>query len=197
MIIDRYLLSQLRNALSPGKVTILYGPRQVGKTTLVTELLSTTARKAQLINADELRVREALASQNTRILSNLLGDNELLIIDEAQRVENIGLNLKILVDQHPETAFVATGSASFELANKISEPLTGRSLTYTMYPVSFGEIRRSIGRFEARQQLDRWLIWGGYPEIVLEENARTRERLLGELVGSYLYRDLLEIEGLR
>lgn len=197
MKIQRYLLSQLQDAITPGKVVVLYGPRQVGKTTLVTELLDNTDLKAQLINADELRYREALASQDRQALGNLLADNELLIIDEAQRVENIGLNLKILVDQFPGAALIATGSASFELANKISEPLTGRSLTYYMYPVSYGEIHQTFGPFEAREQLDRWLIWGGYPEIAVEESTQRREQLLGELVGSYLYRDLLELDGLR
>jgi predicted AAA+ superfamily ATPase len=197
MKIERYLLSLLQDAITPGKVVVLYGPRQVGKTTLATELLDYTDLKVQLINADELRYREALASQDRQVLGNLLADNELLIIDEAQRVENIGLNLKILVDQFPGAAIIATGSASFELANKISEPLTGRSLTYYMYPVSYGEIQQTFGPFEAREQLDRWLIWGGYPEIAVEESTQRREQLLGELVGSYLYRDLLELDGLR
>jgi predicted AAA+ superfamily ATPase len=197
MKIKRYLLSQLKEAITPGKVVVLYGPRQVGKTTLVTELLAVTERKAHLITADELRYREALASQDRQTLGDLLADNELLIIDEAQRVENIGLNLKILVDQYPEAAFIATGSASFELANKVSEPLAGRTLTYYMYPVSYGEIQQTFGPFEAKEQMDRWLIWGGYPEIVGEESTQRRTQLLGELVGSYLYRDLLELEGLR
>lgn len=197
MKIDRYLLSKLNDAITPGKVVVLYGPRQVGKTTLVTELLANTELKAQLINADELRYREALASQDRRVLGNLLADNELLIIDEAQRIENIGLNLKILVDQFPGAELIATGSASFELANKVSEPLTGRTLTYYMYPVSYGEIQQTFGPFEAREQLDRWLIWDGYPEITLEESTQRRDQLLGELVGSYLFRDLLELHGLR
>jgi len=197
MIIKRYLLSQIGSAITPGKVVVLYGPRQVGKTTLLMELLATTGKKTKLVNADELRYREPLASQDMRILGDLLGDHELLIIDEAQRVENIGLNLKILVDQFPHAAFIATGSASFDLANKISEPLTGRSLTYHMYPVSYSELTEAFGLFEARMDLDRWLIWGGYPEIVSERRTEKREQLLEELVGSYLYRDLLEMEGVR
>jgi predicted AAA+ superfamily ATPase len=178
MKIERYLLSQLHDAITPGKVVVLYGPRQVGKTTLVTELLANTELKAQLINADELRYREALASQDRRVLGNLLGDNELLIIDEAQRIENISLNLKILVDQFPGAALIATGSASFELANKVSEPLTGRTLTHFMYPVSYGEIQQTFGLFEAREQLERWMIWGGYPEITVEESTQRRDQLL-------------------
>jgi uncharacterized protein len=153
--------------------------------------------KSRLVNADELIYREALASQNRQRLGELLVDAELLVIDEAQRVPDIGINLKILVDSFPEARFLATGSASFELANKISEPLTGRTLTFNMYPVSYSELRQTLGALETRAQLERWLIWGGYPGVVTQNNPVLRERFLGEIVGSYLYRDILEHEGLR
>jgi hypothetical protein len=197
MIIPRLLQTQIEAAITPGKVVVLYGPRQVGKTTLVSELLAGTTLRARFINADELAYREALASENRHVLGNLLGDAELLVIDEAQRVPNIGLNLKILVDTFPHAALLATGSASFDLANQIAEPLTGRALTYTLYPISFGEITQAFGLFEAERQLERWLIWGGYPTIVTTEAAALRERLLGELVGAYLYRDILQMDGVR
>ncbi|MHB1356207.1 MAG: ATP-binding protein [Anaerolineae bacterium] len=197
MIIKRLLLAQLQSALTHGKVTVLYGPRQVGKTTLVLDLLAGLTIPHRYINADELVYREALASQDRRILGDLLGDNQLLAIDEAQRVPNIGLNLKILVDNYPHATIVATGSASFELASKISEPLTGRKRTLNLYPISYAEIAQQLGAFDARAQLERWLIWGGYPAVVTTESAAVRETLLGELVGSYLYRDILEMEGVR
>ncbi len=197
MLIQRFLQAQLKNALTPGKVLVLYGPRQVGKTTLVNELLAHVTVPHRYISADELVYREALASQNRRTLGELLGDNLLLVIDEAQRVPNIGLNLKILVDNFPQATVVATGSASFDLANKVSEPLTGRKRTLELYPVSYGEIAQTWGEFEARVQLERWLIWGGYPAVVTTESAAVRESLLGELVGSYLYRDILELDGVR
>jgi predicted AAA+ superfamily ATPase len=199
MKIARILLSSLPGLILPGKVTILYGPRQVGKTTLVSDFLAlpTTTQKHRLINADELVYREVLSSQARQQLADLLGDNQLLVIDEAQRVPNIGINLKILIDNYPQVSIIATGSASFELANQISEPLTGRTLTYCLYPVSYAEIRQTFGVFEARSWLERWLVWGGYPAIVTTESATLREKLLGELVGSYLYRDLLELDGIR
>lgn len=196
MKISRLLLRQLQVAIQPGKVTILYGPRQVGKTTLVTDLLAETALSHTYINADELTYREALASQNKRTLSELLGGSRLLVIDEAQRVPDIGLNLKILVDNNPQAAIVATGSASFDLARKVSEPLTGRKFTLVLYPVSYPELAATLGSFEAHAQLERWLVWGGYPAIVTAEPSM-RERLLAELVGSYLYRDILELDGVR
>jgi hypothetical protein len=197
MKIHRTLLHHLRGFIEPGRVLVIYGPRQVGKTTLVKELLTSLSISSKFINADELIYREALGSQNRQRLGEVLGDAALLVIDEAQRVPEIGLNLKILVDSFPQAAIIATGSASFDLANKISEPLTGRKLTFNLYPVSYGEIRQTFGALEARAHLERWLVWGGYPEIVATENPTRRERLLGELTGAYLYRDILELEGVR
>jgi len=197
MKIKRSILTQIKDYLMPGKVLVVYGPRQVGKTTLANDLLASVTLRSRFINADELVYREALASQSYQILGELLGDAELLVIDEAQRVPNIGINLKILVDSFPHAIIMATISASFELANQISEPLTGRSLTFTMYPVSYREVRNKFGMFEARAQLERWLTWGGYPAIVTQDNPVLRERLLSEITGAYLYRDLLELEGIR
>lgn len=197
MKIQRALFSQIQEYLLPGKVLVLYGPRQVGKTTLAQDLLTISPLKSHFINADELFYREALASQDKQRLKELLGDTKLLIVDEAQRVPNIGLNLKILVDNFPDVHILATGSASFDLANKISEPLTGRKITFTLFPVSYGEIQENIGALDARKQLERWLIWGGYPEIISAESPKLRSRFLDELVGSYLYKDLLEMENIQ
>ena len=197
MKIQRSLLSQIQNSLLPGKVLVLYGPRQVGKTTLAHDLLASTPYKSKFVNADELMYREALSSQNSRQLAEVLENAELLVIDEAQRIPNIGINLKILVDTFPSVRIIATGSASFELANKISEPLTGRKLTFNLFPVSYHELNQTMGSLEARNQLERWMIWGGYPAIATTDDPSLRERLLGELVGSYLYRDILELDGVR
>lgn len=197
MQIQRALLSKLQDYLLPGKVLVLYGPRQVGKTTLVHSLMEATSLRSRFVNADELLYREALASQDKQRLKEVFGDAELLIVDEAQRVPEIGLNLKILVDSFPDVRILATGSASFDLANKISEPLTGRKITFTLYPISYNEIVQEFGTLEARNQIERWLVWGGYPAILTTDNPELRTRLLGELVGSYLYRDILEMEVIR
>lgn len=188
---------QLEHLLIPGKVTIIYGPRQVGKTTLVTDVLQTLPYASRLINADELVYRDILASQDLHRLAELASGVDLLVIDEAQRVPDIGINLKLLIDNHPGLILLVTGSASLELANQVSEPLTGRKITLTLYPVSYPELRDTFGTVEARTMLDRWLIWGGYPEIVTTGERTFRERLLGELTGSYLYRDLLILEDIR
>lgn len=197
MKINRALLPQIKDMLIPGKVLVLYGPRQVGKTTFANDLIASVTLRSRFINADEIIYREALASQSRQRLGELLGDAELLVIDEAQRVTNIGLNLKILVDSFPQAVILATGSASFELANKISEPLTGRTLTLNLYPVSYAEIRQAFGAIEARSQLERWMVWGGYPAVTTLNDPALRERLLGEITGAYLYRDILEMEGIR
>jgi predicted AAA+ superfamily ATPase len=179
----------------PGKVLVLYGPRQVGKTTLAQDLLASIQLRSRFVNADELIYREPLSSQNRQRLGEVLGDADLLVIDEAQRVPNIDINLKILIDSSPRATILATGSASFDLANKITEPLTGRKLTFNLFPVSYPEIRETLGAIEARSQLERWLVWGAYPAIVTTGQPALREKLLGELVGSYLYRDVLELDG--
>lgn len=197
MIIDRILLAQIQKSLLPGKVVVLYGPRQVGKTTLARQLESSTSFRTRFISADEVIYREALGSQNRQILDEILGNARLLIIDEAQRVSDIGINLKILIDNHPDSTILATGSASFDLANKISEPLTGRKLTFNLYPLSYNEVRQAFGSLEAQKSLDRWLVWGGYPAIVTTNELELKEKLLGELVGSYLYRDILELDSVR
>lgn len=197
MKIQRLLLSDIQKSIIFGKVLVLYGPRQVGKTTLAKDLLASLPLRTRFVNADEFLYREALASQNLKTLNEVLGDAEFLVIDEAQRVPEIGLNLKILIDDNPNVAILATGSASFELANKINEPLTGRKLTFTLYPFSYPELRRSLGTLETRNQLERWLVWGAYPVMATTDDPVLRERFLGELVGSYLYRDLLELEGVR
>ena len=197
MLFKRSLLPKLINSLLPGKVVVLYGPRQVGKTTLCKEIITVSPLRSKFINADELIYREALSSQNSQRLGEVIGDAELLIIDEAQRVPSIGLNLKIMVDTFPKVKVIATGSSSFDLANQISEPLTGRSLTYTLFPISYREISETLGKLESRNQLERWLIWGGYPAITSTDNPELREQLLGNLVGSSLYRDILELDGIR
>lgn len=191
------MLEILNSHMIQGKVIVLYGPRQVGKTTLVKSLMELTSLRVRFINADEIIYREILSSQSLPRLAEIVGDTELLILDEAQRVENIGLNLKLIIDNYPQLRIISTGSASFELANKVSEPLTGRKLTYTLYPVSYAELGKTIGKVETRNQLERWMIWGGYPEIVCTDDISLRETLMGEIVNSYLYRDILEMEDIR
>jgi predicted AAA+ superfamily ATPase len=160
-------------------------------------MIESVAFRSKFVNADELIYREAFSSQNRHRIGEVLGDAELLVIDEPQRVPEIGLNLKILVDSFPNARVIATGSASFDLANKISDPLTGRKLTFNLYPASYEELKQTFGALEARSNLERWLVWGGYPAIVTTDTLTLRQHLLGELVDSYLYRDILDMKGVR
>lgn len=197
MVIPRIAIGNILKKLDKGKVLVLYGPRRVGKTTLIKELLSLQKDKHLLLNGDELSVRESLSSQDKQTLTELLSDNKILAVDEAQRVDNIGLNLKILVDNFPDRIFLASGSASFDLANKVGEPLIGRKNTSLLYPICFEELKAVFGPYETKKQLERWLIFGTYPEVVTQEDVQERKNYLDELVGSYLYKDILEMEGVK
>jgi predicted AAA+ superfamily ATPase len=149
------------------------------------------------MSGDNLRDREALRIADVRNLREVVGDAQLLVIDEAQRVENIGLSLKIVVDQLSGVAVIATGSASLDLAQSTEEALTGRAKVFTLYPLAYKELAGHYGTWEAKQQLEKWLIWGGYPEAVLIEDRDKRGDYLETLVGAYLYKDVLEYGGVR
>jgi len=198
MKISRILTNRLKKAIQPGKVVVLYGPRRSGKTTLLKEITSKMNKDTFLqVEGDQLRYRELLSSQDSRKLKDLVEDKKLLVIDEAQRIPEIGLNLKILVDNFPKIAVLATGSASLDLAGKISEPLTGRSKMYMLYPLSFAELADWLGKFEAKSRLEQWLIYGSYPEVVTIEGRNKKEEHLDWLISNYLYRDLLNFGGVK
>jgi hypothetical protein len=197
MLIGRILTDQIQKALEPGKVVILYGPRQVGKTTLLSQLTNRLKNGFMEIDADQIRYRQVLSSESLQELKEFIGSHKILIIDEAQRVKNIGLNLKIIVDNIPDLEVLVTGSASLELANKITEPLTGRKEVFQLYPVSYKEIEKWQGRFEAKENLEKLLIYGSFPKVLTIKNKKKREDYLSTLVSSYLYRDILDFGGIK
>jgi len=180
--------------LQAGKVLVLYGPRRVGKSTLLEEYLKGLGLKYRLVTGDDLRTREALESQSVKRLQEFAEGLELLAIDEAQRVEGIGYGLKILVDHCPDLRIIATGSASFDLANKVGEPLTGRKKTRILYPLAQMELIEWKSRFEITEMLETFLVYGSYPETLTSRSNRDRVEYLLEVTGSYLFRDILEIE---
>lgn len=188
------LTERLQN--SP-KIVLLYGPRQAGKTTLIKQVLANSALRKLEINADEQRYHDVLSSRDLNQLKLLVEGYDLLFIDEAQRIPDIGLNLKILHDGLPQLKIIATGSSSFELANRTQEPLTGRTWTYTLYPIATTELRAQHNPFELRQLLDQQLIYGAYPEIFSLPNHQDKTHYLRELSTAYLYRDVLEMANLR
>ena len=180
-----------------GKVIVIYGPRQVGKTTLVTQILQGLPYRVRTVNADELFFRGALSSQDARQLRDLVEGYDLLFVDEAQRVPEIGINLKIIVDQIGHVRVIATGSSSLDLASKVREPLTGRTWTFSLYPIAQCELAKLYSPLDLRYQLDERLVYGSYPEIFSLTGERLRRDYLHEIVGSYLYKDLLAIGDIR
>ena len=191
-IIIRSAETRIQARLFKGKAVILLGPRQAGKTTLVEGILRKRAEKVLELNADEPDVRELLDNCTSTRLRALIGESRLLFIDEAQRVPNIGLTLKLVTDRIPEVQVIATGSSAFELNARIAEPLTGRKFEFMLYPLSFAELVRHHGLLEEKRLLEHRLIYGSYPEIVTSPGRE--QELIKLLAGSYLYQDLLTLE---
>ena len=193
--IARELLSAIRQKLFGGKAVILLGARQTGKTTLMKMLLRHYSDESVWLNADRPEIRAMLTDASVSTLRQLTEGKQLVIIDEAQRIKNIGLTLKLFTDEMPGIQVIASGSSSFELANQINEPLTGRKWEYQLYPVSWSELETAFGMAEALQQLDTRLVFGMYPEVIMRQGME-RETLLA-LSGSYLYKDVFEFRGVR
>lgn len=197
MYIAQKQLENLRHLVVPGKVVVLYGARRTGKTTLVSEYLKTVDGPRLLVSGEDVTVRGYLSSQSIERLSAFVGETRLLVVDEAQKVPDIGLNLKLIVDHLPGVAVVATGSSSFDLARSVGEPLTGRKKTLTLYPLAQLEISPMETRAQTDANLGARLVYGSYPEVVLMSDDRGREAYLRELVASYLFKDILELDGVR
>lgn len=183
--------------LKPNKVLTIFGPRQVGKTTLLNEFLKNTSFKYRLDPGDNIRVQEVLSSQDfDRILEYAQG-YELIAIDEAQKIKNIGQGLKILVDQNPGLRIIATGSSSFELAGQLGEPLTGRKVSLILFPISHLELKNFYNPFELKSRLEEYLIFGCYPEVISTIDRNEKIKILEELAGAYLFKDILELDRIK
>ncbi len=194
-MIERLLKNLIEKRLYRNKAIIVIGPRQVGKTTLLKMLVSDTKNKVLEWNCDEPDVRRRLTEPTSTELKAEIGDADLILIDEAQRIKNIGITLKLLIDNYPEKQVIATGSSAIEMSNSINEPLTGRKYEYVMYPFSCEELFNEFGEQEERRMLERRLIYGSYPEVV--NNSGEERETLTELVGSYLYKDIFSFQDVR
>lgn len=194
MYIQRNIADQIVEKLKKhNKVILLYGARQVGKTTLIRNIIEKLGLKTISINADEQKYNDVLSSRDLGKIKSLVSGYEVAFIDEAQRITDIGLNLKIIADGLPDLKVIATGSSSFELANKISEPLTGRAWTFELYPLAVCELKSIYNEFELNSKIEDLLIFGGYPEVFTTENRGAKQELLEEIGRSYLYKDILEL----
>ncbi|PKN01117.1 MAG: hypothetical protein CVU77_06480 [Elusimicrobia bacterium HGW-Elusimicrobia-1] len=184
----------LSQKIAPGKVLVIYGPRQVGKTTLLKDFLAGTKLKYRLDSGDNIGTQNVLGSRDFSALKDYTQGYNLIAIDEAQKIRGVGDGLKILVDQIPGIRVIVTGSSSFELTGQIGEPLTGRKTTLNLYPISLLELSRMYNPSETKEKLSEWLVYGGYPEVLTTKSKNGKAALLEEIVQSYLLKDILELE---
>jgi predicted AAA+ superfamily ATPase len=198
MYIPQKQIENLKNLIAPGKVVVIYGARRVGKTTLLNKFIENKSTSDILfVNGDDIVARQYLESQSIEKLRDFVGHASLLIVDEAQYVEKIGLNLKLIVDHVPNIKVIATGSSSFELAKDVGEPLTGRKFVLKLFPLAQMEISQIEKRHETQSNLEARLLFGSYPEVVTTRNNQQREEYLREIISSYLFKDILALEGIR
>jgi predicted AAA+ superfamily ATPase len=192
-MIHRTLKDSIKKDLFKGKALLLFGPRQSGKSTLIQEVLKDT--EYLYLNGDDADVREMLTNTTAAKLKMVAGNKKIVFIDEAQRIVNIGLTLKLFTDQLKDIQVIATGSSAFELSSQVNEPLTGRKYEYMLYPLSFVEMVAHHGLLQEKRLLDHRLVYGCYPEIVTKPGEE--RRLLKLLASSYLYKDLLMLEQIK
>lgn len=194
-LIKRKLQSVIEGKLFKGKAILLIGARQVGKSTLFHQIIQGGAEQVLSLNCDEPEVKNMLSEMNTAELRMLIGNHRLVMIDEAQRVPGIGLTLKRITDNFPDVQLLVTGSSSFQLQGELDEPLTGRKYEYHLYPLSTAELMENGGFLSVKQTLEARLIYGSYPDVL--NHSDEAKEILMNIAGSYLYKDLLALEGIR
>lgn len=197
MYIRQKQLDQLKKWLKPGKVFVIYGPRRCGKTTLIQHFLAEHKEPHLFVSGEDSTIRAPLSSESIEQLRQFVGKYRLLIIDEAQKIPQIGINLKLIIDHIPNITVIATGSASFDLANQLGEPLVGRKYTLQLFPLAQLEIAQVEHSSQTVARREERLLFGSYPEVVVADSNEERKRYLSELVSSSLYKDILELDGIR
>ncbi len=194
-MIKRILAKTIADHIGRGKAIILIGARQVGKSTMFNELMSELEAPVLSLNCDDPNVRRELSDISTTDLNHLVADNKVIMIDEGQRLSDIGMTIKRIVDNHRDVQVLVTGSTSLDLRNRLNEPMTGRKYEFTMYPVSTAELYNTYGYLPTKQLLDFRLIYGSYPDVLMHP-SEARELIMG-LSDSYLYKDILELDSVR
>lgn len=197
MYIPRKIQNSIHNYLDKNKIVVLYGARQTGKTTLVNQILNDVDEKVLRINADQKIYVDLLSSRDLMQIKGLVDGYDVLFIDEAQRIPEIGINLKIIHDEIPGLKVIVTGSSSLHLAGKIQEPLTGRKRVFHLFPFTLQELEIKHNRFELERQLENFMIYGQYPEVMTTTNINEKENLLYEIGNSYLFKDVTDLQNLK
>lgn len=192
-MIKRILQSDIERLLFSGKAIVVLGPRQSGKTTLIKEVLR--GKDHLFLNADDATVRQLLTAPDTATLRRLVGNYRIVFVDEAQRLPEVGLTLKLLVDEFPRVQLLVSGSSALEIAQHINEPLTGRKWEFHLLPISWEEFESAVGFTEAERQLEQRLLYGMYPDVI--NNPGTQGLVLQQLTESYLYKDILSLASIR
>ncbi len=194
-MIKRTLEGILKKKVDHKKAIVVLGPRQVGKTTLITQIASELTKDYLYINGDDPAIRLIWNNPSQAFIDNYIGNYKVVVIDEAQRLENIGLSAKMIIDSKKDIQLFLSGSSSLEIASKVNEPLTGRKWEYRLYPFSWREIKESFSFAKTLPLLDNFLVTGMYPELI--NNPGNAREILTNLAGSYLYKDVLELGGIR
>lgn len=194
-MIDRLQIEKIEHFLFQNKAIIIYGPRQAGKTTLSEMLLEKNNLSCLHLSGDDFDVRELLQKPNEGALRKLISNNKILFIDEAQRIENIGILIKIVVDRIRNVQIIATGSSSFDLAGQVNEPLTGRKYEVMLLPLSYAELVREHGFLEEKRSLESRLVFGSYPEVITKPFEA--EKTIRTLSNSYLYKDIFLMDKMK
>lgn len=197
MYIPQVHLKSINRYIQTGKVIIIYGARRVGKTTLIKKYADSLKEPVLFVSGEDIIVREYLESQSVQKLKNFIGKHKILIVDEAQYIRQVGLNLKLIIDHLSDVKVIASGSSSFNLSKDIGEPLTGRRFVLTLFPLSQIEIGQQEAAHETQANLESRLIYGSYPEVVLMDDNQMRETYLLELINAYLFKDILALENIK
>lgn len=197
MYVKRLLLTKLKSSIKPNKVLVLLGPRRVGKTSLIKEFIEQIDEPYLIFNGEDFETHRLLENRSVKNYKNILGDKRLLIIDEAQKIPDVGMKLKLMVDEISGLKILASGSSTFDVQGQTGEPLTGRKLTLNLFPLSEKEIFDYEDEIERRESLKVRLVFGNYPELFLIKNIESKIEYLKEMINSYLMKDILAFENIR
>ena len=185
----------IEKSLVPKRVLVIYGPRRVGKTTILKKYLTTQNGRILYTTGDDIAIRQIFESEQRVKILNFAESYDILGIDEAQQIPHIGLGIKMIIDEFPAKNIILTGSSSFDLSKEVGEPLTGRHFELLLLPISQAEM--GLGKFELESQKEKFLIYGSYPEVLLQTDSNAKERILKELISSYLFKDVLALDRIK